>query len=147
MQIFLIILLIAACAVFAGVVIYYFKRGKKLRQQRDDNEVYMQEHKQNIDLYVLDKKNCPIGESGLPKAVLDSMSKRKLKKKMPIVKVKFNQNILSLVADRDVFKNIPVKSNVRATVSGIYITDFKPLKGARMAEVNAAKNKKKKKNN
>ncbi len=143
MPIYLIILLIAAIAVFIGVIIYYFKRGKKLRQQREDNEQFMHDHKQTVELYVIDKKNLPIVDSGLPKSVIDSMSKRQQKKKMPMVKVKFNQNILSLVADREVFKNLPVKSNVRAVVSGIYLTEFVPLKGARMAEVHASKKKKK----
>lgn len=145
--IYLIILLIAACAVFVGLIIYYFTKGKKLRQQREDNEAFMQEHKQTVELYVIDKKNLAISESGLPKSVIDSMSKRQQKKKMPIAKVKFNQNILSLVADREVFKNLPVKSNVRAVVSGIYLTEFVPLKGAKMAEVHAGKKKKKSNNN
>lgn len=142
---YLIFLLIGAIAVFIAVVIFYFTKGKKLRKQREDNETFMQEHKQTVDLYIVDKKNLSIAESGLPKAVLDTVSKRQMKKKMPIVKAKYGPNILTLVADRDVFKNLPVKSNVRGVVSGIYLTDFKPLKNARMAEVNEAKKKKKKK--
>ena len=142
--IYLIILLIAACAVFAAVIIYYFTKGKRLRQQREDNEQFMQDHKQSINLYVVDKKQLPLSDSGLPKTVLDSLSKRQMKKKMPIVKVKYGPNIMSLVAEKEVFQNIPVKSNVNATISGIYLTDFKPVKGAKMEEVNAKKKKKKK---
>ena len=125
--IYLIILLIAACAVFVAVIIYYFTKGKRLRQQREDNEQFMQDHKQSINLYVVDKKQLPLSDSGLPKTVLDSLSKRQMKKKMPIVKVKYGPNIMSLVAEKEVFQNIPVKSNVNATISGIYLTDFKPL--------------------
>ena len=48
---------------------------------------------------------------------------------MPIVKAKVGPQILSLVCDAKIFDTIPVKKEVKATVSGIYITDVKGIRG------------------
>ena len=144
MPIYLIILLIAAVAVFVGMIIYYFVRGKKVRDTREETQQMMQENKQFMDFFVIDKKRMPLQDSGLPKAVLEQASKRVRKKKMYVVKAKAGPRIVSLIAEKDVFEKLPVKSNVRAEVSGIYMTDFVPLKGAKIADVQANKKKKKK---
>ena len=49
--------------------------------------------------------------------------------KLPIVKAKVGPQILSLVCDEKIFDIVPVKKEVKATVSGIYITDVKGLHG------------------
>ena len=142
MPIYLIILLIAAIAVFVGMIIYYFVRGKKKRETRDKTEEMMAENKQMLDMYIIDKKKMPLGESGLPKTVLDQAGNRTLKKKMFVVKAKYGPRIMSLIADREVFEKLPVKSNVRAEVSGIYMTGFVPLRGAKLPEPKSKKKNK-----
>lgn len=46
-----------------------------------------------------------------------------------IVKAKVGPQILSLVCDEKIFDSIPVKKEVKASVSGIYITEVKGLHG------------------
>ena len=49
--------------------------------------------------------------------------------KMPIVKVKAGPRIMTMIADEKIFDALPVKKEVKATVSGIYIIDVRALHG------------------
>ena len=49
--------------------------------------------------------------------------------KLPIVKVKIGPQIMSLICEEKIFDAVPVKKEVKAVVSGIYITDVKGLHG------------------
>ncbi len=48
---------------------------------------------------------------------------------MPIVKAKIGPRVMSLIADGKVYESIPVKKEVKAVVSGIYITELKSVRG------------------
>ena len=50
--------------------------------------------------------------------------------KLPIVKAKIGPRIMVLVADERVYDLIPLKKEVKATVSGIYITEVRGVRGA-----------------
>ena len=75
------------------------------------------------------RKRMKIKESGLPQAVIDQTPKLMRGSKLPIVKAKVGPQILSLVSDEKIFDSIPVKKEVKAVVSGIYITEVKGLHG------------------
>ena len=49
--------------------------------------------------------------------------------KLPIVKAKVGPKVMTLIADEAIFADIPVKKEVKATVSGLYITAVKGLRG------------------
>ena len=66
----------------------------------------------------------------LPDAVIESTPKLLRRSKMPIVKVKYGPKVMNMVADEKIFDMIPLKKEVRATVSGIYITDVRGLHGS-----------------
>ena len=57
------------------------------------------------------------------------------------MKAKVGPQIVSLVADEKIFDDIPVKKEVKAVVSGIYITSVKGMHG----KVNVPNTKKKSK--
>ena len=71
-----------------------------------------------------------INESGLPQAVIDQTPKLMRRSKLPIVKAKVGPRVMTLIADEAVFELIPVKKEVKATVSGIYITKVTGVRGA-----------------
>lgn len=60
---------------------------------------------------------------------------------MPIVKAKIGARIMTLMADPKVFDQIPVKAEVKAEVSGIYITGIKSVRGGRPVSGTPAKKK------
>ena len=46
-----------------------------------------------------------------------------------MVKAKVGPQIMSLICEEKIFDSVPVKKEVKAVVSGIYITDVKGLHG------------------
>ena len=80
-------------------------------------------------MLIIDKKRLRIKESGLPQMVIDQTPKLMRRTKLPIVKAKIGPRIMTMVADEKIFDLIPLKKEVKATISGIYITDVKGLRG------------------
>lgn len=120
-----IIILVVIIAIIAAL---YFL-GKKAQKKQAEQQTMMEENKQTISMLIIDKKRMKIKESGLPQMVIDQTPKLMRGSKLPIVKAKIGPQILSLVSDEKIFDNIPVKKEVKAVVSGIYILDVKGLHG------------------
>ena len=87
------------------------------------------ENSQLISLYVLDKKKLKLKDAGLPSIVLEQTPKYARRAKLPIVKVKAGPRVMNLIADAKVYETILPKQEVKARVSGIYITSFKRIRG------------------
>ena len=84
-------------------------------------------------MLIIDKKRMKMKESGLPQAVIEQAPKLMRGTKLPIVKAKVGPQVMSLVCDEKIFDSVPVKKEVKAVVSGIYITDVKGLHGKTVA--------------
>ena len=69
-------------------------------------------------------------DSGLPQIVIDNTPKYLRRSKVPVVKAKVGPRIMALMCDAQIYPLIPVKKEVKATVSGIYITGVKGVRGA-----------------
>ena len=72
----------------------------------------------------------PLKESGLPQMVIDQTPKIMRRSKLPIVKAKVGPKISILIADEKVFDLIPVKKEIKAEVSGLYIVGVKGIRGS-----------------
>ncbi len=124
-----VIVLIIVIAVLIGLIVALYFIGKNMQKRQDEQQAQMDAMKQNITMLIIDKKKLPLKKSGLPQAVIDSTPKLMRFSKLPIVKAKVGPQILSLVCDDKIFDTIPLKKEVKATVSGIYITGVKGLHG------------------
>ena len=124
--IFLVILIIV-------LIVLYFV-GKKMQKRQDENNAMLQANKQYVSMLIIDKKRMKIREAGLPQAVLDQTPKALRGSKMPIVKAKIGPQIMSLICDEKIFEDVPVKKEVKAAVSGIYILEVKGLHGKTVTE-------------
>ena len=62
--------------------------------------------------------------------VMEQTPKYLRRAKFPIVKAKVGPQIMSLICDASIFDTVPVKKEVKATISGIYITDVKGIRGS-----------------
>ena len=122
--VFLVILAVLAVAL---VVMYFL--GKKAQAKQAEQQAMMEANKQTVSMLIIDKKRMKLKESGLPQIVLDEAPKLMRNAKLPIVKAKVGPQILSLISDEKIFDSIPVKKEVKAVVSGIYILDVKGLHG------------------
>ena len=85
---------------------------------------------QTITMLVIDKKMMKLKDSGLPQTVIEQTPKYMRWSKLPIVKAKIGPKIMTLIADESIFAEIPVKKEVKATVSGLYITKVQGLRGS-----------------
>ena len=128
MHIFLTILAIVAIVLVVVMVVLYFL-GKKMQKKQDESQAQMQAASQTATILVIDKKRMKLKDSGLPKMVLENTPKYLRGSKVPIVKAKIGPKVMSLIADESVFDYIPVKKEVKATVSGIYITKVTGVRG------------------
>ena len=61
--------------------------------------------------------------------VIDQTPKLMRRSKLPIVKAKVGPRIMTLVSDASIFDTIPVKKEVKAVVSGIYIMEVRGVRG------------------
>ena len=116
-----VLIIILVVLVVALGVLYYFGR-KAQKKQAEQME-------QMVSMLIIDKKMLRLKDSGLPQMVIDQTPKLMRRSKLPIVKAKVGPRIMTLVADAKVYDVIPVKKEVKATVSGIYITDVRGVRG------------------
>ncbi|MBR5762652.1 MAG: hypothetical protein IKX87_11590 [Lachnospiraceae bacterium] len=123
-----IIAIIVLVVLIALVVVLYFL-GKKAEKRQAEQNAQIEQYKQSVSMLIIDKKRMKITESGLPQSVIDQTPKLMRRAKLPIVKAKVGPQVMSLVADDKIFDSIPVKKEVKAVVSGIYITGVKGLHG------------------
>lgn len=127
MQVWQILLIILAVLVAILVVLYFV--GKRLQKKQAEQKEQIEAAKQQMTLLIIDKKRMKITEAGLPQMVIDQVPRLMRRSKVPVVKVKAGPRIMTMIADEAIFDIIPVKKEVRATVSGIYITDVKAVRG------------------
>lgn len=128
MNAFTITLLVLAGVAIVSFIVLYFV-GKKAQKKQAEQQEKMEANKQTVSMLIIDKKRMKIKDSGLPQAVIDQTPKYMRRSKLPIVKAKVGPQILSLISDEKIFDNIPVKKEVKAIVSGIYVMDVKGLHG------------------
>ena len=70
-----------------------------------------------------------IKEAGLPKIVYEQTPKYLRRSKLPILKVKVGPKVMSLICDSKLYPTLLPKQEVKATVSGIYVTSAKRIRG------------------
>lgn len=124
-----LIVMIVIMVILIGAIIALYFVGKKAEKRQAEQQAQMDAIKQTVSMLIIDKKRMKIKESGLPQAVIEQTPKMMRWSKLPIVKAKVGPQVLSLVCDDKIFDSVPVKKEVKATVSGIYITQVKGLHG------------------
>ena len=123
----IVLLVILAILVIATVVLYFL--GKKAQTKQAEQQEQLEAVKQTVSMLIIDKKRMKIKESGLPQAVIDQTPRLMRGTKLPVVKAKVGPQIMTLICDEKIYDQVPVKKEVKATVSGIYITGVKGLHG------------------
>lgn len=124
-----LIVTIIVAVVLIGILVALYFFGKKAQKRQEDQQAQMEAYKQTISMLIIDKKKMKLTESGLPQSVIDSTPKLMRRAKLPIVKAKVGPQVMSLVCDDKIFESVPIKKEVKAVVSGIYITEVKGLHG------------------
>ena len=123
------VIVLIVLLVIIGVLVGLYFWGKKLQARQEENQKQMEAAKQTVTMLVIDKKILPAKDSGLPQMVIDQIPRMMRRSKLPVVKAKIGPRIMIMIADQKVYGVIPLKKEVKATVSGIYITDVRGIRG------------------
>lgn len=123
----IVLIVILVILVAALIALYFF--GKKAEKKQAEQKEQMDAVAQTMNMLIIDKKRMKLKEAGLPAIVLENTPKYLRRTKVAVVKAKVGPKIMTLMCDEQVFPLIPVKKEVKAVVSGIYITGVKGLRG------------------
>lgn len=99
--------------------------GRKMQKKQEASKGQMEAAAQTMSVLIIDKKRMKLKEAGFPKIVLDSTPKYLRGSKVPVVKAKIGPKVMTLMCDEKIFPLLPVKKEVKAVLSGIYIMDVK----------------------
>ena len=123
----IVLLVILAVLVVAVIVLYFV--GKKAQKKQSEQQAQIDAMKQTVSMLIIDKKRMKLRDAGLPQMVLEQTPKMMRGVKLPVVKAKVGPQVMTLICEEKIFDSVPVKKEVKAVVSGIYITDVKGLHG------------------
>ena len=132
----LIIVLIAA----AVGLFFLYRTGMKMQTEQAQNQQMLDRYAQVATLLVIDKKKMKFKEAPFPKEVFEQAPRRARFMKVYVVRAKIGPKVFDLMCDRDVFEDVPVKSTIKARVSGMYLMEI--LQGAVPSERNLKKRRK-----
>ena len=116
-----IVLLVILLVLIAAMIVLYFL-GKKAQKRKDEQDEQIKAAAQTVSMLIIDKKRLRMKDSGLPASVLEQTPKY-------LRRSKVGPRVMTLIADEQIFDEIPVKKEVKATVSGLYITAVRGLRG------------------
>lgn len=123
-------ILIIALAAVAAVIIILYILGKRAKKKQEAQQEQIEASKQTLSMLIIDKKKLRIKDSGLPQMVIDQTPKLMRRTKLPVVKAKVGPKIMTFIAEASVYEIIPVKKEIKATVSGLYIIGAKGIRGS-----------------
>lgn len=124
------IVMLVILAILVAVLIGLYFLGKKAEKKQAEQQQQLEAAAQSVTMLIIDKKRMKLKEAGFPSAVIDNTPKYLRRAKVPVVKAKIGARIMTLMCDEKVFPLIPIKKEVKAVISGIYITGVKGLRGA-----------------
>ncbi len=116
-------------AVLLGLFIALIFVGRKMQKKQAASQADIEAASQVISMLVIDKKKMRVKDANLPKMVAEQIPKYMRMAKLPLVKAKVGPKVMTLIADVKVFENLPLKTEVKVAVSGMYITEIKYVRG------------------
>lgn len=121
--------IIIVLAVIIGILIALIIIGRKMQKKQQASQADIEAASQIISMLVIDKKKMKVKDATLPKVVAEQIPKYMQFAKLPLVKAKVGPKVMTLIADVKVFDTLPLKTEVKVAVSGIYITEIKYIRG------------------
>lgn len=128
MKTFTIVMLVILVVLIVACIALYFL-GKRAEKKQAEQQQQLDAVAQTVSMLIIDKRKMKLKDAGFPQIVLDNTPKYLRRSKVPVVKAKIGPKIMTLMCDAQVFPLIPVKKEVKATISGIYITAVKGVRG------------------
>ena len=115
--------------VFAVLALVFYFVGRRAQKKQEESRAQIDAIKQSVTMLIIDKGKIKFKDAGFPAIVVEKTPKRYHRMKTPVVKAKVGPKIMTFMCDADIYDVIPVKKEVKATISGIYITEVKGVRG------------------
>ncbi len=131
--------IILAAAIVAIVILNIMS--KRIQKRHDAQQEQINSYKQTYSMLVIDKKKMKLQDAGFPDYVIAQMPRLSRMFKYPVVKAKVGPKVMTFLTEKQVFEQIPVKREIKADVSGLYITGVRSVRGGNVSTT-AAKAKK-----
>ena len=135
-----IITIIILAAGIAAILILNMM-SKRIQKRHDAQQEQINSYKQTYSMLVIDKKKMRMQEAGFPDYVVAQMPRLSRMFKYPVVKAKVGPKVMTFITEKQVYEQIPVKREIKADVSGLYITGIRSVRGGNVGTA-AAKTKK-----
>ena len=123
------IVLIVLAVILIAAIVALIILGRRAQKKQAEQQEQLDAMKQTVTMLIIDKKRMKLKDAGLPQAVMDQTPKLLRGSKLPILKVRIGNRVMSLICDEKIFDSVPTKKEVKASVSGIYVTEVKGLHG------------------
>ena len=124
----IVLIVIAVVLVVAFIVLTIL--GKKAQKRKEEQDEQIAAASQTVNMLIIDKKRMKLKDAGLPQQIVEQTPKLMRRSKLPIVKAKIGPKIAIMIADEKVFDLIPLKKEIKAEVSGLYIVGVKGIRGS-----------------
>ncbi len=124
----LIVLLVILVIVVIAVIVLYFV-GNRMQKRADEQQETIDENSQVMSMLVIDKKKMRMRDVGFPDVVMENTPKYLRRSKVTVVKAKVGNKIVTMMCDPAIYDIIPIKKEIKATVSGIYISAVRGARG------------------
>lgn len=134
---FWVLTIILIVLVVLGIVLYFL--GKRAEKQKATQDEMVANTAQSVSMLIIDKRKMKLKESGLPEMVIKQTPWYLRNSKAPIVKAKVGPQILTLMCAPEIYDDVPVKKEVKATVSGLYLVSVKGLHGKKESNAKPVK--------
>ncbi len=121
----LIVIIVILVVAFIALLI----AGRRLQKKQAEQQGAIDAASQTMNFFIIDKKYMKLTEAGLPKTVVDQTPKYLRRTKMPVIKVKVGPRVMTLICEPKVYESVCPNQEVKATVSGIYVTSAKRIRG------------------
>jgi len=124
----IVLIVILVVLIAAAVGLYFF--GKRMQKKQSEQQAQIDAAAQTVQMLIIDKKKMRLKDAQLPAVVMQQAPKLMRFTKVPVVKAKVGPQVMTFISDAQIFDSIPTKKEVKATVSGIYITAVKGVRGS-----------------
>jgi uncharacterized protein YneF (UPF0154 family) len=121
----MLVILVILIGAFIGL---YFL-GKRAEKKQAEQKAQMDAAAQQVTMLIIDKGKLKLRDAGFPAIVVENTPKYLRRAKVPVVKAKIGPKIMTLMCANEIYESIPVKKEEKATISGIYITAVRGMRG------------------
>ena len=130
-------ILFAVLIILLAILVILYILGRRLQEKQAMQQPMLEANTMEVSMLIIDKKKLGVKEAvaaGLPEQVEKQMPIYARLTKLPVVKAKVGQKVLTLMADPSVYEILPLKKEVKVAVSGIYIRSVKSVRGGTIPE-------------